>query len=165
MKAQVVSFHCVLKDQFGKILSSSFNQDVINQLEQGSPAGSGQRLKGLVEAIQNVHAGERRRIAVCADDAYGPYDPRLVTRAARSELPKGDRLVIGSELVSRSGPGDGSQCTYRVIALEGETVVLDANHPLAGQDLVFEIEVVSAREAKSEDFEDPFYAAPSPYVH
>lgn len=164
MKAQVVSFHCVLKDQLGKVLSSSFNQDVINQLEQGSPASSGQRLKGLVEAIQNVRAGEKRRIAVCADDAYGPYDPRLVTRAARSELPKGDRLVIGSELVSPSDP-DGSERTYRVVALEGETVVLDANHPLAGQDLVFEIEVVSAREARSEDFEDPFYAAPSPYVH
>lgn len=58
MKAQIVSFHCVLKDTFGKVLSSSFNQDVINQLEGAPSSVDDRRLRGLVAGIQNVRKGE-----------------------------------------------------------------------------------------------------------
>lgn len=168
MKAQIVSFHCVLKDKLGQVLSSSFNQDVINQLESGQASGNDSRLRGLVAGIQNVRPGERRQFTVPAREAYGPYDPDLVLKVSRSDLLLGDRLVVGSEIVSQPDR-DGVQQTYRVVEVHptrsGDILVLDANHPLAGHDLVFDIEVVSARDACSEDFEEPDYTAPVHYVH
>src|SRR4051812_17212510 len=101
MKAQIVSFHCVLKDKLGQILSSSFNQDVINQVEENNSNNTRPKLRGLVEGIQNVHQGEKRQFTVSANEAYGPYDPDLVLKISRSDLFMGDRLEVGSEIVSQ----------------------------------------------------------------
>jgi len=164
MKAQIVSFHCVLKNKLGQILSSSFNQDVINQIKKTDLPSDNQKLRGLIAGIQNVCKGEKRQFTVTADNAYGPYNPDLVLNVLRSDLLTGDGLVIGSEIVSQSGPNDSRQ-TFRVVQIIGEILVLDANHPLAGQDLIFDIEVVSAREACSDDFDETFSPAPGQYLH
>lgn len=164
MKAQIVSFHCVLKNKLGQVLSSSFNQDVINQIEEDNTGAPPHRLQGLVAGIQNVREGEKRQVAVAAHEAYGPYNPDLVVSVPRSELQKGDSLVIGSEIIGRSGP-NASTLIYRVTQIIGDVLVLDANHPLAGHDLIFDIEVISARDACSEDFERPPIAASSQYIH
>lgn len=164
MKAQIVSFHCVLKNKLGQVLSSSFNQDVINQLEEENSNSGDLRLKGLIEGLQNVHQGEHRRFSVPANEGYGPYRPDLVLEVSRSELSRGESLVIGSEIEGKSGP-NGTQQVFRVVQIKGDTVVLDGNHPLAGQDLVFEIEVLSARDACLEDFEDSAATAPRYYFH
>jgi FKBP-type peptidyl-prolyl cis-trans isomerase SlyD len=73
MNAQIVSFHCVLKNKLGQVLSSSFNRDVINQLD-----------------VRGSNAGERRHFVVPAEEAYGPYDPKLVFESPRSKLPGGN---------------------------------------------------------------------------
>lgn len=164
MKAQIVSFKCVLKNKLGQVLSSSFNQDVINQVEVDHASNADPRLRGLAAGIQNVQEGERRQIMVAAHEAYGPYDPDLVVRVHRSELKNGDSLKIGSEVFGRSAPNTSAQA-YRVTEIVGDTLVLDANHPLAGQDLIFDIEVTSARDACSEDFEQPLVAASGRYIH
>lgn len=148
MKAQIVSFHCVLKDKLGRIISSSFNNDVINQ-----PGPNANLLRGLVEGIQDVAKGEKREIYVSADQAYGYYDPELVVEVPRHELEKGSSLDIGQEVQTQSIE-DGHHRTFRVIDAADDYVILDGNHPLAGQDLIFEIEITSAREAIPEDFED-----------
>jgi len=158
MKAQIVSFHCVLKDKSGQILSSSFNQDVINQLEDESQ----ERLRGLIAGLQNVYEGEHRQFTVPAIDAYGVHDPKLVVRLRRSELEGGDTLVVGGHVRDPLR-------SYRVVQAQGDMLVLDGNHPLAGHDLTFDIKVVSARDACEEDYEEegvvPFFAAPSQYLH
>lgn len=164
MKAQIVSFHCVLKDKLGQVLSSSFNQDVINQVEEGASGENDQRLRGLVAGIQNVRQGERRQFTVPANDAYGPYDPALVVSVPRADLSEGHQLMIGSEVVGASGP-HGRQRTYRVVETTGDMVVLDGNHPLAGHDITFDIEVVSARDACGEDFGEPVFAPAGRLLH
>jgi FKBP-type peptidyl-prolyl cis-trans isomerase SlyD len=164
MKAQIVSFHCVLKDKLGQVLSSSFNQDVINQLEEKHQNDADGRLRGLVAGIQNVREGERRLFTVPANEAYGPYNPELVLNILRSDLSMGAQLVMGSEIVLRSGPKNLAQA-FRVVEAKRDTLMLDGNHPLAGHDLTFEIEIVSARDARSEDFHDSFLTASSTYVH
>jgi FKBP-type peptidyl-prolyl cis-trans isomerase SlyD len=151
MKAQVVSFHCVLKDRLGRTLSSSFNQDVMNQPGTDPSSDQDPRLHGLAAGLQNVRRGERRRLAVPAQDAYGVYDPELVCEVPRTELSQGERLEVRSEVVGRIGPR-GQRRVYRVIEAFQDSVVLDGNHPLAGQDLYFEIEIVAARDACHEDF-------------
>ena len=160
MKAQIVSFHCVLKNKLGQVLSSSFNQDVINQLES-----EGGRLKGLVDGLQNVTQGEKRQVAVSAGEAYGLYDPKLILEVPRAELALGHRLVLGNEVARQASANHGESRMFRVIRTSDLSVTLDGNHPLAGQDLIFDIEVVSARDAIEEDFEPPVLFQSDEYLH
>ena len=169
MKAQIVSFHCVLKNRLGHVLSSSFNQDVINQLEESAIAQGSSQLRGLVAGIQNVHKGERRQFTVLAAEAFGAYDPDLVISIPRAELLNAEGakqgLMIGSEISHHPSYRGAKRRVYRVTQIMGDTLVLDANHPLAGHDLVFDIEVVAARDACREDFEDPVATPSNGYVH
>lgn len=160
MKAQIVSFHCVLKDKLGRVISSSFNNEVVNQAESETDM-----LQGLIAGLQDLTQGEKRRIFVPADQAYGAYDPKLVFEVPRRELVRGRHLAIGNE-VSTKSVSDGHTRVFRVISESPEHVVLDGNHPLAGLDLVFEIEVTSARDALEEDLAKPQQLpAQGGYIH
>lgn len=167
MKSQIISFHCVLKDSLGKVLSSSFNHDVLAQISEkailpssvaidpSNPAASASHLdfheplQGLVEGLQGLKKGERRTIRVTAERAYGLYDPELVMQVARRRLPHGEALEIGYQVMTQAK--DGECRIFRVTEADAATVTLDGNHPLAGQDLCFDIEATSAREATNEE--------------
>lgn len=144
MKAQVVSFHCVLKNKFGKIISSTFNNDVITQAGGPEPI-----LSGLAEGLQNLVKGERRLISLGAEKAYGFYDPSKVIECEREEVPRGKFLRKGDEVVLPNR--NGKPMNLRVTGILGDILTLDGNHPLAGQDLVFEIEATEARDATAEE--------------
>lgn len=159
MRPQIISFRCVMKNRLGQILSSSFNRDVINQRNVGND-----RLPGLVEGLQSVQAGEKRNITVPADSAYGKYDPSLVIELGRSELEYGDRLSLGSQVLRFHGPAS-EQRLFRVIRIDEESVVIDGNHPLAGHDLIFEVEILSARDLKDSDLLETSTIIPSQLVH
>lgn len=160
MKAQIVSFHCVVKDRMGKVISSTYNHDVLTS--DDGPAG---RLKGLAEGLVDLKKGEKRRIIVPAKDAYGFYDPGQVKRCSLSRLEllePSQRMELG-DLV-RFGDDDGRQ-VYRVTEIRGDQVTLDANHPLAGQDLVFEIEATAARDATPEEISLSGEKEEPPHLH
>lgn len=147
MKPQIVSFHCILKNKLGRVLSSTFNNEVSTQ-------GGGTVLKGLVDGLQNLKKGERRLINVSAENAYGFYDPSKVIECRRDEVPRGSALRGGDQVSMRSD--DGTRLDLRVVSMNAEWVTLDGNHPLAGQDLIFEIEATEARDATAEDLvEEP----------
>ena len=147
MKPQIVSFNCILKNSFGKVLSSTFNNDVITQ-----SGGDETILLGLAEGLQNLVKGEKRKIVLGAEQAYGFYDPGKVLEFDRDELPEGSHLRKGDE-VRMVPQKSGKSMTMRVIGVHGERITLDGNHPLAGQDLVFEIEATDARECTPEEIE------------
>ena len=158
MKPQIVSFHCVLTDPMGKVISSSFNQDVITQDHQGADF-----LKGLAEGLQNLKKGEKRRICLSAEQAYGLYDPDLVLEVPRKELVGGGKLGCGQQIESRGR--NGNRKMFRVTRILTDMVTLDANHPLAGQDLVFEIEATEAREATPEELAELAAEGAGPFLH
>jgi FKBP-type peptidyl-prolyl cis-trans isomerase SlyD len=143
MKAQIVSLNCVLKNRLGKVLSSSYCQDVLTCAPQAGP------LRGLGKALSGLKSGERRKIALNASEAYGFYNPELVLECAREDLPMRNELKLGQAL--RVEDDQGVIRMYRVSEISREKVTLDANHPLAGQDLVFEIEALAARDATPEE--------------
>lgn len=158
MRAQIVSFHCVLRSQVGdQVLSSTFNHDVITQVEGGD--AEGMMLRGLAEGLQDLKKGEKRQIFLDAKQAYGFYEPRLVKKCPRQEISNGAHLQIGAEVVMHSP--EGERKVFRVVEATSRTITLDGNHPLAGMDLVFDIEATEAREATSEEIADSRPDAPS----
>lgn len=159
MKAQVVSFRCVLKNRLGSVISSTFNHDVLTHLD----GEGGEMLRGLAEGLQDLKAGERRTISLPADQAYGFYDPSLVIEVPRGDISQKGALKPGQSVSARAG--DGKLRSFRVVEIAADAVVLDGNHPLAGQDLVFDIETVEARDATPEEIADSAPTADGPLLH
>lgn len=159
MKAQIVSFHCVLKNNLGKVISSTFNHDVITQIE----GAGGELLSGLVTGLQNLKKGEKRSIQLSASQAYGFYDPGLVIQVSKKRLNRGESIFNGQQVVTESY--EGEMKIFRVVQAMGKSVTLDGNHPLAGQDLVFDIEATEAREATIEEIAQSRTESPNPYFH
>lgn len=163
MKAQIVSLNCILKNRLGKVISSSYCNDVLTSAPQEG------MLRGLSKALVNLKSGEHRKISISAGDAYGYYDPKLVMVCSRDQFPSRLSLKLGQAL--EVDDGDGNTVKYRVSEISHERITLDANHPLAGQDLVFEIETVSARDATPEEVsgavseEDLLQVNPTPLLY
>jgi len=105
-------------------------------------------LRGLAEGLKGLKKGEKRKIFLAATEAYGFYNPLLVRECPREEISNGGQLEVGNEVVMRT---DGKRKTFRVVQATSRSVTLDANHPLAGMDLVFDIEATDARYATSEE--------------
>lgn len=141
MRVQIVSFRCVLKNKLGQFISSSFNQDVVTTPDENSSP----MLPEFVEALRLLKQGDRQKISISADRAYGFYKPELVIEVPRKKLKNGSRLKAGDTIHGRLDH-DQVLRSYRVNACTSEKVTLDANHPLAGQDLVFDVEMVSSHE-------------------
>jgi FKBP-type peptidyl-prolyl cis-trans isomerase SlyD len=146
MAIQVISYRCVLRNQLGQFISSTFNRDVLATRQPGSNT-----LTALVDALQDLKTGEKRTVSLRADQAYGFYDPKLVITRHREALDMSESVKVGDEIVYDSEKKAG---VYRVVELSEDLVTLDGNHPLAGQDLVFEIEATNAREATASELED-----------
>ena len=147
MNVQVISFHCVLKNPMGHVLSSTYNHDVMTH-----DPYQAEILPGLARGLQDLRKGEKRRICLRAENAFGYYDPDKVVERAIDDIPQHETLRLGDPIVSRSS--DGKMSSLRVIKIGEDFVTLDGNHPLAGQDLIFEIEAVDTREATAEEISD-----------
>jgi len=142
MRVQIVSFHCVLKNKLGEFISSSFNQDVATTAVSEKEK---QMLPEFMEALRVLKKGERKKISIRADRAYGFYHPELSVEVPRKKLSNGARLKVG-DTVKGSMTDDGKLHFFRVTECDSNKLTLDANHPLAGQDLEFDVEMVSSRE-------------------
>ena len=109
--------------------------------------GYGNTLPKLEEALEGQEAGFQTAVSLSVEDAFGPRDPALETTMPKAEFPPG--VKVGG-LIQRPGP-DGQTRTYNVVKIKGPVVVLDGNHPLAGQALRFTLKVLSVRAASPEE--------------
>lgn len=157
MRPQVISFKCILKNSAGRLISQTYNRDVLTVVQ---PDQNGM-LSGLNRQLQNLKEGEKRSFKVSAEEAYGLYDPSKVILFPRRKLPgpvrKGEMIKIVSP--------KGILRTYCVLDLHDDFASLDGNHPLAGQDLVFEIEAIAAREATPKEIEESLNEVSSQLLH
>src|SRR5437867_731537 len=103
--------------------------------------GGGDAIPGFEEAIVGMSVGDTKVETIDVQRAYGDRRDDLIFRVDRERLPSDEELLVGDVL--RVGFPDGGSTTVQVTAVEGDTVTLDANHPLAGKTLVFELELVS----------------------
>lgn len=137
MPRRVVTFHYTLRDPGERVLDTSAGGEPISYLE-----GAGQIIDGLDEQLRFAAAGEKTRVTVAAAKAYGPHDPDQVQRVKRAMLPVAGELKIGDQFQTDT---DRHAPVVTVKAIEGDEVLLDANHPLAGVDLTFDVEIVAVR--------------------
>ena len=107
--------------------------------------GSGQIIPGLDSAIPGMTVGDKKTVNVACDDAYGQMNPAMRQDVPRADIPAEIPLEVGSRLQMQTQ--DGQVISVTVAAVEEESVTLDANHPLAGEDLTFNIELVKIGEA------------------
>lgn len=145
MKRHVVSFNYVLRDPVGRVLDMSTGGEPVTYLE-----GAGQIIDGLDEQLRGVAAGTKLRVEVPAAQAYGLPDPGQIRRLKRAQIPVEGELQVGDQFQTDT---DRHAPVVTVVAVEGDEVTLDANHPLAGVDLTFEVEVLSVREATAGELE------------
>ncbi|KPQ07145.1 MAG: peptidylprolyl isomerase [Rhodobacteraceae bacterium HLUCCA12] len=103
--------------------------------------GSGQIIPGLDAAIDGMSVGEAKTVTIPSDQAYGEYDPQARQAVPRDQIPEHIPVEPGTMLQMQSPEGQAIPVT--VAEADDQQVVLDANHPLAGQDLTFAVEIVA----------------------
>lgn len=140
---RAVTFHYTLRDSRGQLIDTSTGGAPISYLE-----GAGQIIDGLDTGLRELGAGTKARIQVPAAQAYGERDPGQVQKVLRALLPVEGELKVGDQFQAGE---DAFAPTVTVVGVEGDSVLLDANHPLAGVDLTFDVEVIAAREATPEE--------------
>jgi peptidylprolyl isomerase len=119
---------------------------VFDSSRDGEPlefvVGKGQVISGVNDAVTGMAVGEEKTVTVPAEDAYGPHRDELTLTVGRDQFPQEIEPTVGQQLqMSRAGQ------VFRVTVqeVEADSVVLDANHPLAGEDLTFALELVEIR--------------------
>jgi FKBP-type peptidyl-prolyl cis-trans isomerase SlyD len=135
---RLFTFHYTLRDAGGRVLDTSRGGEPMPFLE-----GAGQIIEGLEEPLRAMTAGETRTVVVPPERAYGVREAELVQKVPKARLPVDD-IKVGDQF--QTGP-DRQAPVVTVVAIEGDEVMLDANHPLAGQELHFEVELVAVRAA------------------
>lgn len=101
--------------------------------------GSGQIIVGLDQAIPGMKVGEEKTVKIAAEDAYGEHNPEAQQSVPRAQIPENVPLEIGMQLQGQTA--DGQIMSVVVVSFDDAEVVLDGNHPLAGKDLIFEIQI------------------------
>ena len=103
--------------------------------------GMGQMIAGFEKAVVGMDIGQSKVVTIPSDDAYGDYDEDMVRILPRCDFPEGGVPALGQQFRVRQE--DGKSLIVTVVEIDDEKVTLDANHPMAGQDLTFDITLVS----------------------
>lgn len=102
--------------------------------------GAGQSIPGLDRQVQGMEVGTKTTLTIPAKEAYGEHNPDRVQAIPRSKLPDGMEVSAGEVLQARTA--DGRELSLTVVSQDEQEVTVDGNHPLAGQDLVFDVELL-----------------------
>lgn len=141
-QARVVTIHYTLTDDQGTVLDSSREGSPLAYLE-----GADNIIPGLEKALSTASVGDKKVVKVEAKEAYGEKRAELTVKVARTQFPADVKLKVGD----RFRGGDGHSPVFTVLSVEGDEITLDGNHPLAGKDLTFDVEVTEARAATEEE--------------
>lgn len=141
---KAVSIDYTLTNDAGEVIDSSAGGAPLVYLH-----GAGNIISGLEKALEGKQGGDQVIVAIEPEDAYGEYSPELVATLNRAMFEGVDELEVGMQFHA-SGP-DGGMQIVTIRDVEGDDVIVDGNHPLAGQRLNFDVKIVSVREASEEE--------------
>ena len=157
MTKQVMGFHYTLKDADGQVIDSS---------EGAAPllfmCGSGHIIPGLENSISLMEVGESKMVEVAAKDAYGEVIEDLLMVVERQQFPADAELQVGDQFRTSEDP---AAPVFTITELAEDNVHIDGNHPLAGKDLFFDIEITEKREATEEEMAHGHAHGPGGHDH
>ncbi|MFP4606733.1 FKBP-type peptidyl-prolyl cis-trans isomerase [Thiohalospira sp.] len=142
------------------------NSEVIDESTGGQFAylhGSSNIIPGLEDALVGKEPGEQVQVTLAPDDAYGARDDQLLQSVPRDMFPEGAEVAVGNRFQAQ-GP-DGDTIVLTVTNVGDEEVEVDANHPLAGETLHFDVKVVDIRDASAEELEHGHVHGPEGHEH
>ena len=131
-----VSVHYTGKLTSGEIFDSSVSREPLQ-----FTVGAGQMIKGFDQAVEGMSLNEKKVVTIPYAEAYGPINNELIQAVPKTQLPEGLDPQVGQKLVAEGNGGQSIELT--VVEVAEEQIVVDANHMLAGKDLVFDIELVA----------------------
>ncbi len=138
-----VKVHYTGRLQDGSVFDTSVGSDPLE-----FTVGDGKIISGFEEAVIGMQVGESKTITIPADQAYGQRSDDMIFEIGRDELPASIDPEVGMQLQQTQG---GSVSVVTIIEITETTVKIDANHPLAGQDLTFDIELVEIGSSQSQE--------------
>lgn len=142
-QARVVSIHYTLTDDKGAVIDSSRGADPLQYLE-----GAGNIIPGLEKEVGKMKTGDKKNVKIPAKEAYGEKRQDMILDVPRSQFPSDMTPKVGDRF---RGGAEPHAPVFTVLAVSDAEVKLDGNHPLAGQDLNFEVEVTEMRDATAEE--------------
>jgi FKBP-type peptidyl-prolyl cis-trans isomerase SlyD len=154
----VVTFDFTLTLDGGEVADSTQGEMPLRFI-----VGQGQLLPGLEDAMIGMNVGEERGITLHPEDAYGDWDEDALEEVAKSDLPGEMELEEGMPLEVTDTEGDSYEAT--VYEVKKDTVVLDYNHPLAGETLQFQVKVIDIRPATPTELEHGHVHSEDGHVH
>lgn len=139
----IASFHYTLTDNTGKVLDSSSGQEPLSYLH-----GAHNIIPGLESALEGKKVGDKLNVAVPAADAYGLRNDDLVQELPSSMFSGIEKIDVGMEFHAETEHG---LQVVTVTKVDGDQITIDGNHPLAGIDLNFAVEITEVRTATEEE--------------
>lgn len=138
-----VSIHYTLTNDEGEVLDSSVGNDALVYLH-----GMGNIILGLEQALHNKAVGDKFKVRIEPEDAYGEFDENKVQVLSREMFTGIDSIEPGMQFHADMGQGHS---VVTVVNVEGNDITIDGNHPLAGEALTFDVEVMAIRPASAEE--------------
>lgn len=142
-KDKVIKIDYTLKDSDGETIDSSEESEPLVYLH-----GKGNLIPGLEKQLEGKKEGDKLSCVVGPADAYGEYDENLVFTVQKSNFADPAKIEEGMQFEAH---GEDGARVVTVVAVKGDEVTVDANHPLAGEDLHFDVKVVEIRDATAEE--------------
>lgn len=153
----VVAIDYTLKDKNGNVLDSSSGKDPLYYLH-----GKRNIIPGLEKELTGKKQDDELTVVVSPDEGYGHRQDALMTEVSKQELAGVPNLEVGIQLQAQTAQGVQ---IFTVAAIDGDTVTLDGNHPLAGEELHFSVTVKSVREATQEELDHGHVHGPGGHHH
>jgi FKBP-type peptidyl-prolyl cis-trans isomerase SlyD len=156
-KNKVVTIDYTLTNPAGEVLDTSKGQGPLPYLH-----GSGGIIPGLESALEGKKVGDSLQVTVEPDQAYGQRDPAMVQPVARKMFPANANVSVGTKFQAQTQHGPR---VVTVVGVNGDEVTIDANHPLAGVTLKFDVRVVGIRDATAEELSHGHVHGPGGHHH
>lgn len=153
----VVSIHYTLTDDTGKTIDSSAGGEPLAYLH-----GNGNLIPGLERALEGKQAGDSLNVKISPAEGYGEHDKSLIQQIPRRVLKGIDNIHVGMQLQAQSDQGSRA---VTVTHVAGDMVTIDGNHPLAGQNLNFEVQIADVRAATEEELAHGHVHGPGGHHH
>lgn len=157
-KDMVVLINYTLKNDAGEVIDSSEGSDPLAYLH-----GAENIIPGLEKALEGKATGDSLSVTIPPEEAYGHFDEGKVQSVPKDMFDDAGEVAVGAQYHA-AGP-DGGYITITVTEIGDDTVTVDANHPLAGENLSFDVEVIEIRDASAEELEHGHVHGPGGHHH